>query len=266
MVLLLVGVSQLAVQLGGADAPTGAELFHRLLPTHPTGMADPFARIERVLVRVTAVRSEASLVAVPTFLWLSMRLFAAARISLDTLFDTRGGGASTAARKVLGFLAAKGRDAAMVLLTVLLFLANTALSAGVKLAEDLGSARVPALAFLLGGVGRVLTELVAFGFSVLPFWLLYRFAPARPLRTRPAFIAALVTATGFEIAKRLYGAYLGQARTLETVARGDADLLAALLFVLWVNVTAILFLVGGALGKSVQEAGAGTGSGRRTAG
>lgn len=263
MVLLLVGVSHLAVELGGAGAPTGADLFHRLLPTHPTGAADPFARIERVLVRVTEVRGEASLVAVPTFLWLSMRLFAAARISLDTLFDNGRAGAASAARKLLGFLAAKGRDAAMVLLTVLLFLANTALSAAVKLGEQLGSARVPAIAFLLGGVGRVLAELVAFGFSILPFWLLYRFAPARPLRTRPAFIAALVTASGFEIAKRLYGAYLGQARTLETVARGDADLLAALLFVLWVHVTAILFLVGGALGKSVQDAAPG-GAGRRT--
>lgn len=251
-VLLLVGIAMVAQAVGGGDAPTSAELFHRLLPQHPVGAADPFLRIEQVLVRVTEVQGEASLVAVPTFLWLSMRLFAAVRIALNTVFEHVAPPRKVAAQ-LLGFVLAKLRDAAMVALTVSLFLANTALTAGVRLAESVGTARVPALGFILSGAGRALIELLALVFGVLPFWLIYRFASNRTMRAVPALVAACFTAAGFEIAKRAYGIYLGQARTLETVARGDADLLAALLFVLWVHLTGLVFLFGGALAHSVQE-------------
>lgn len=254
VVLLLVGVTLLAHQIGGADAVTGAELFHKLLPRHPTGDGDPFRRVEQVLVSVTEVRGQASLVAAPTFLWLSMRLFAAVRISLDTIFHAHGGRAVTGAAKILGFVLSKVRDAAMVLVTVALFLANSALTAALSLAQTAGAARVPALAFFVTEVGRVLAEVLAVAFSVLPFFLIYRFATTKPLRTRPAFYAACFTAFAFELAKRLYGNYLSSAGTLQTVARGDADLLAGLLFVLWVHVTGIVFLLGAAVASTSHGA------------
>jgi membrane protein len=251
-VLLLVGISMLVQALGGTDAPTSADLFHRLLPRHPIGGTDPFRRIEDVLVSVTQVKGEASLVAAPTFVWLSMRVFAAVRIALNTVFEHVDPPRKVAAQ-LLGFVRAKLRDAAMVVLTVSLFLANTALTAGIRLAETVGSARVPALAMVVSGAGRLLLEALGIVFSVLPFWLIYRFASSRKIRAWPALVAACVTALGFEVAKRAYGVYLGQARTLETVARGDADLLAGLLFVLWVHMTGLVFLVGGALAHSLQE-------------
>ena len=63
-------------------------LFHRFLPPHNSMPGhDPFGPVERLLTRIFENRGNLSLVAVPTFLWFSTRLFASMRNSLNFVYD-----------------------------------------------------------------------------------------------------------------------------------------------------------------------------------
>ena len=121
----------------------------------------------------------------------------------------------------------------MVVATVLLFLANTLLTHGARDRASRGREQLPQFAFFVSTVGRILGELLAFGFSVSLFYVTYSYASVRRLPWRTALLASTFSAVLFEIAKRLYGLYLTNLANLEG-PRGDANIGAAVLFVLWV--------------------------------
>jgi membrane protein len=249
VLLLLIGLSHLAQALAGQSTVDPTALFHRFFPPHvSTPGLDPFAVIERLLVRVSQHRGELSLYAVPAFIWFSTRLFAGVRTSLNDVFDVS---ARPLPRRhfLLNLLLAKLRDSGMVVATVSLFLANTALSTGLLLLEARGAERAPEMAFFVSSLGRFLGELLAFGFSVSLFYFTYRYASVRRLPWRTALLASTFTALLFEVAKRLYGLYLANFASFEGPS-GDANIAAAVLFVLWVYYTAIVFLLGGVVAET----------------
>ena len=92
-------------------------------------------------------------------------------------------------------------------------------------------------------------ELLAFSFSVSLFYVTYRYASLRRLPWRTALLASTFTAVLFEVAKRLYGLYLANFASLEGPL-GDANVGAAVLFVLWVYYTAIVFLLGAVVAET----------------
>ena len=254
LLLLLVGLSHLAQAMansgaGNSSAVDPTALFHRFFPPHVTTPGrDPFEVIERILVRVSQHRAELSLYAIPAFVWFSTRLFAGIRTSLNDIFDVS---ARPLPRRnfLLSFLLAKLRDAGMVIATLVLFLANTALSTGLALVQARGAERVPQFAFFVSSLGRLLGEVLAFGFSVSLFYITYRYASVRRLPWRTALLASLFTAILFEVAKRLYGLYLANFASFEGPS-GDANIGAAGLFILWIYYTAIVFLLGGVVAET----------------
>jgi membrane protein len=138
----------------------------------------------------------------------------------------------------------------MVIGTVSLFLVNTALSTMLTIVWARGSERViPQVAFLFSNVGRLLTELLAFVFSISLFYLTYRYASVRRLPWRTALLASTFTAVLFEVAKRLYGLYLAHFASVGS-SGGDANIGAAVLFILWIYYTAIVFLLGGVVAET----------------
>ena len=253
LLLLLIGLSHLAQALANSGAGNSTvdptELFHRFFPPHvSTPGRDPFEVIERILVRVSQHRAELSLYAIPAFVWFSTRLFAGIRTSLNDIFDVS---ARPLPRRhfLLNWLLAKSRDAGMVIATLILFLANTALSTGLVLLQARGTERVPQFAFFVSSMGRFLAEVLAFGFSVSLFYITYRYASVRRLPWRTALLASLFTAILFEVAKRLYGLYLANFASFEGPS-GDANIGAAGLFILWIYYTAIVFLLGGVVAET----------------
>ncbi len=248
MLLLLIGLTHLAQALVSSSTVDAAALFHRFFPPHvSTPGRDPFGVIETLLVRVSRNRGEISLYAVPAFVWFSTRLFAGIRTSLNEIYDIS---ARPAPRRhfLLSLLYAKLRDIGMVLATVVLFLANTLLTTGLALLQSRG-ARIPELAFFLSSLGRLLGELLAFSFSVSLFYLTYAYASPRRLPWRTVLLAATFTAALFEVAKRLYSLYLANFASFEGPS-GDANIGAAVLLVLWINYTAIVFLLGGVVAET----------------
>lgn len=226
-----------------------ATLFHRFFPPHvSTPGQDPFGAIEGLLVRVSENRGQISLYAVPAFVWFSTRLFAGIRTSLNEIYDISARPAPPR-NFLLNLLYDKMRDAGMVIATVVLFLANTLLTTGLALLQARGAARVPELAFFLSSLGRLLAELLAIGFSVSLFYLTYAHASSRRLPWRTVLLAATFTAVLFEVAKRLYGLYLANFASFEGPS-GDANIGAAVLLVLWIHYTAIVFLLGGVVAET----------------
>jgi membrane protein len=251
--LLLVGLTALAQAAAGTSLGTGPadpnQLFHRFLPPHDTTPgADPFALIERILTRITERRGQISLVAVPAFVWFSTRLFAGVRTALNEIYDVSVR-PTRPRHPVVAYLRGKVRDAGMVLATLLLLLGNTAVIAGLAYLESRGAEVAPQLRFWVSWLGRLLGEGLAFGFQVLLFYVVYRYASLRRIPGRIALIASVFSAVFFEVAKRLYGLYLTHIASFESVS-GDGQVGAAVLFVLWVYYTAIVFLVGGVVAET----------------
>ena len=242
--LLLIGLTHLAQALEGSSPVDAAALFHRFFPPHvSTPGQDPFGVIEALLVRISENRGKISLYAVPAFVWFSTRLFAGIRTSLNEIYDIS---ARPGPRRhfLLSLLFDKLRDIGMVVATVVLFLANTALTTGLALLEARGVQRVPELAFFVSNVGRVLGEMLAFSFSVSLFYLTYAYASPRRLPWRTVLLASTFTAALFEVAKRFYGLYLANFASFEGPS-GDANIGAAVLMIIWIHYTSVVFLLGG---------------------
>jgi membrane protein len=251
LLLLLIGLTHLAQALqGGVDI--GADptlLFHRFLPEHvDTPGLDPFDLFEGLLTRIIRNRNELSLVAAPAFIWFSTRLFAGLRTSLNWVYDVA---ARPQPRRhfILAYLRAKLHDVLMVLATLVLFLVNTVMTAGLALLQSRGSAVTPQLRFFVSTIGRLFGELLAFSFLVSLFYLVYRYASDRRLPWKTALIASAFAALAFELAKRLYAWYLANVASLSGPS-GDANVGAALLFVLWVYYTGLVFLLGGVVAET----------------
>jgi membrane protein len=249
VLLLLIGLTHLAQALEGGSTVDAAALFHRFFPPHvSTPGQDPFGAIERLLVRVSQNRGQLSLYAIPAFVWFSTRLFAGIRTSLNEIYDVSARPAPPR-HFLLNLLYAKLRDVGMVLATVVLFLGNTLLTAALTLIQSRGIARMPELAFFVSTLGRVLGELLAFAFSVSLFYLTYAHASPRRLPWRTVLLAATFTAALFEVAKRLYGLYLANFASFEGPS-GDANVGAAVLLVLWIHYTSVVFLLGGVVAET----------------
>jgi membrane protein len=249
VLLMLIGLTHLAQAVTHGPPVDTVLLFHRFLPPHPTAAnGDPFGVIERLLTGISQNRGQLSLYAAPAFLWFSTRLFAGVRTALNDIYDVSLRPTRHRAF-ILLYLQAKLRDTVMVIGTVFLFLANTLLSTALVVLEARGSASVPQLAFFVSSVGRFVTELLAFSFSVSLFFVTYRYASIRRLSWKTVLLASTFTAILFEVAKRLYGLYLANFASLNAWG-GDANLGAAALFILWVYYTAIVFLLGAVVAET----------------
>jgi len=145
-------------------------------------------------------------------------MFGGLRAALNEVFDTE---------ENRPWPVAKLTDLAMVFVAGTLFLANAFASTGHGILAQLGS--------LL--------------FSTLLFFMIFKFLPSRRIYWRTGVVASLFCAVAFEIAKRLYALYVARFVTFDRLA-SDANLVAFLLFVLWIYYTAYMFLLGGEVAET----------------
>ena len=126
-------------------------LFHRFLPPHnSTPGQDPFGPVERLLTRIFENRGNLSLVAVPTFLWFSTRLFASMRNSLNFVYDV-GSRPGTSHGIIGNYLRGKSRDALLALTVATLFLLNTVFTRWPGASSARGAKRrFPSYALVIG--------------------------------------------------------------------------------------------------------------------
>ena len=251
VLLVLVGFTLLVHVPGSGGTLDPESLFHRFLPRHDsTPGLDPLEPIERLLASILRNRESVSLVAGPTFLWFSSRLFASMRNSLSFVYDTQAEPARQ--RGIISiFVRNKARDLSVAVVVVVLLLANTLLSAGIALMRTRGESLGPPWSLLVGELGRLLTFALTLAFSISLFFIIYRFAATRRLSTRALMVGSIFSALGFELAKRLFGFYI--ARSVTSTSRWTGAQFAALVvFVLWMYYMSMVFLVGGVLAERVE--------------
>jgi membrane protein len=243
VLLLFAGLAQILQAIANTGPIDPQTLFERFLPPHP-GAVDPFETVEKVLGDLTKVGNSLSLVAVPAFIWFSTRLFAGLRTALNSIFDVsiRPSHKGIIAR----FLLNKLRDLGMVVMTLSIFLVSIGLTTGLTLLQNYTTARGRPV---LSTLERWGAEVLAFGFLLVLFFLLYRFASIRKIGWRAALVAAGFMSIAFEIAKRLYGLYLSGAASYGTAA-ADATLGAAALFIVWLYYSALVFLLGAVVAET----------------
>ncbi len=234
----------------GSSAQDLHQLFQRFVPRNADiNGAGPFVGIEKFLVGFTRARATVSYFALPLFVWFATRLFASIRTSLTLVYDVPKRGAR---HFVLSYLTGKLRDMMMVLLTIALLTVNAGLGAVLKVfysrADALG-ASIPLLNFFVTGLGQILTQFTTFAFGVSLFYLVYRHASPQRLPRVAALAGAVFVALLFEVAKRLYGWYLVHMAVVNRFS-ADASTAAALLFVVWMYYTALVFLVGAVVGET----------------
>jgi membrane protein len=245
LLLVLVALTHIAQLSPGSSAQDLHRLFQRVVPAWvgPDGEG-PFARVEKFLLGFTRARAAISLYALPLFLWFSTRLFASIRTSLTLVYDVPR--RPTGQHFLTLYLRGKGRDAAMVLFTLALVVGNAVLSGGLQVLNARGEQlmqALPGLGFFVGTAGQLVTEALAFGFSLSLFYMVYRHASPRRLPRLAALAGSLFAAVLFEIAKRLYGWYLVHLAVVNRFS-ADANLGAIILFVGWLYYTALVFLLG----------------------
>ena len=84
--------------------------------------------------------------------------------------------------------------------------------------------------------------MVAYLFSVLMFFILFRFLPTRKPSTRTAFLSALLIAGLWEMAKYLFRIYVNFINSFAAVY-GSLGLLVV--FIVWIYYSCLLFVLGG---------------------
>jgi membrane protein len=133
-----------------------------------------------------------------------------------------------------------------------LIVGNAVLTTGLKVLDARGRDLIsafPSLSFFVSGLGQLITEVVAFSFSVSVFYLVYRHASPRRVLRRAAFTGSVFTAILFEIAKQIFSWYLHNLAVVNRFST-DANIGAVILFVLWLYYTAVVFLVGAVVAET----------------
>lgn len=228
LVLLVLSLLGTLLSAGaGAQQVELGEYLRRFLPVRTRAGADPFEPVLLLLERVVASRETLGILGIPLFVWFSTRLFGSLRAALNEVFDTE---------ERRSWLRGKLTDIALVLVTGLLFVANTALSEGVAVLARRN------LSF--GFLEFFGAQLLAFVFVVILFVVVFRYAPARSIRWDTALVAALTCSVLFEVAKQLLSVYFAEAVRPDTLV-SDRTLGAILLFVGWTYYMTLVFLVGG---------------------
>lgn len=214
---------------------TSAEVLtivDKFLPPHPPGDSGPAAGI---LNEVIKRRGSLGVYSAIGFIWFSTRLFGSLRTVLAAIFDIDTD---------RGIIAGKIFDIEMTLVSSLLLVAYTALSAYLAIATtrvlvlaDLGIRKE-----LMGQLEYNLGQLLAFSFIATMFFSLYKFLPHRKIRWKTALIAALFTGVMLEVAKRAFSAYV---RSFNPGSFYSGTVAALVLTVIWVYYASFIFIIGG---------------------
>lgn len=174
------------------------------------------------------------------FAWLSTRLFGSLRSALADVFDIEN---------ERSIIRGKIFDLQITIVATLLFSISQVISAYLLLGTTRGLSVLSDLGLRQDVVGQaelLFGRLTAFAVFTLMFFCLYKYLPVRRVRTRTAWLAAVFSALGFEIAKVVFRQVLA---SLDVSSLYTGTIAAMVIVVAWVYYVAVIFLIGGEVGQ-----------------
>lgn len=231
--LLATGLSYLLNQTADVSAAEINAIIDRFLPPHPASEPSP---IGTLLAPIMKSRQALGIFGVVGFIWFSTRLFGSLRSVLCAIFDIESD---------RGIVAGKLFDVQITIVSTLLLVLYTGLSAYLALATTRGLIVLGELGLrkdVMGGLEYNIGQAIAFCFITLMFFSLYKFLPNRHIRWQTAFIASLFTSFMFEVAKRVFGAYV---QSFNPGSFYSGTVAAVVIIVVWVYYAAMIFILGG---------------------
>jgi membrane protein len=209
----------------------------RFLPPHGEGPDSP---IHGLLDDVIAKAGSVGFYSAIGFVWFTTRLFGSLRSVLADVFDID---------QERGIIKGKIFDIQITIVSTLIFVAYTALSAYLAIATTRGVqvlVDVGIRSDVMGGLEYVFGRFVAFCVFVLMFFSLYKFLPNRKIRWKTAMLAALFTGVMFELARGIFTTYV---RSFNPGSLYTGTLAAIIIIVFWVYYAAMLFILGGEIAQ-----------------
>ena len=231
--LLATGLVYLLNQSPDTTSAEVLQIVDKFLPPHPPGDSGPAANILNEVIKRSGALGIYSAIG---FIWFSTRLFGSLRTVLAQIFDIDVD---------RGIIAGKIFDIEMTLVSSLLLVAYTSLSAYLAIATSRGVLVLADLGLrkeLMGQLEYNLGQLLAFSFIATNFFSLYKFLPHRKIRWRTALIAALFTSVMLEVAKRAFSAYV---RSFNPGSFYSGTVAALVIVVIWVYYASFIFIIGG---------------------
>jgi len=224
-VIVVLGLTGYVLSANAAASRLDLTSYLRhLFPSYGARLGSgPFEPVIRMAEDVVRSRGKLSLVGFPLFIFFATRLFGSLRAALCEVFDTR---------ETRSLLRAKLSDAGLVVATGLLIVLNILLSEGIALAVR-----------QLGFIEYFAVQLIAFGFLVVLFVMIFKYAPSRRIPWDTALVAAVACAVGFDVAKELLSGYFRAFVSPEQVT-SNATLAGIIVLVGWVYYMTFVFLIG----------------------
>jgi membrane protein len=231
--LLVTGLAYLLKQTPAASSAEVSVLVDRLLPPQANGAESP---VHALLDDVLKARGAIGIYSAIGFAWFSTRLFGSLRSVLADVFDIE---------QDRGIIDGKIFDIKLTVVSTLLVVAYTALSAYMALATTRGIALLSDLGLQqsrLSGLDYWVGRFVGFSLLTLMFFALYKFLPNRKIRWKTALCGALTTSLLFELARNLFSAYVA---SFNPGSLYTGTLSAIVIIVFWVYYAGLIFILGG---------------------
>jgi membrane protein len=193
---------------------------------------------QEIVDEVVDGRTRFGILGLLLFVWVSTRMIGSLRSALRYVFDLQ---------EERGVIEGKIFDTQMVFVAGSLFVANTGITIVLEVVQTHGVA-------LLGlpegeelrAIQAFYAQVLAFAFIYLMFVLIYRYLPARRVPWRIALVAATFTALVWELLKSLFAWYVAYVANFATTY---GYLGTAVILVLWIYYSAVVFVLGGVVGQ-----------------
>jgi membrane protein len=237
VLLLVSGLGYFLNQSPEASSAEVSALVIRLLPQDSAASARLVSGFVSDVVRS---RGAVGIYSAVGFVWFTTRLFGSLRSVLADVFDIE---------QDRGIVEGKIFDIRLTVIATLMIVAYTALSAYLAVATSRGIAILRATGLrenVMGQLEYTVGRFVAFAVITLMFFSLYKFLPNRRIRWQTALVGALFTSVLFEVARNLFTAYV---RSFNPGSLYTGTIAAIVILVFWVYYSALIFILGGEVGR-----------------
>ncbi len=186
-------------------------------------------------------KSLAGLVGMVGLFFASSGLFSSMRTILNAIFRIKPSES---------VLVSKLRDFGMVLSVLVYFLVSTAIIPSLEVIGNVAG-ELPFLPESVSSLLRSFAVDAATTFAILlGFSVIYYFVPSTKMSKKVAAVSAAATTVLWEIAKQVFGVYIGNAVTLERVYGAYIVIIGV---VFWFYYSSLVFIIGAEIGQLYRE-------------